>query len=273
LFRVLWPLWAARPFYTLTCKQPFEFNAAARRFGRCVIISSPAFLTRITDFKSLQPAKVFGAIFSSGAALPEIAAEKIANEWGIAPIEVYGSTETGGIAWRTWEPGVGQTAWQPFKSVEVAAPEVEGGSLCVRSAWTWQTDWVDTGDLARVLTQGRFLLCGRADSVLKVEDKRISLTEMEARLVAHTLVNEVRLLILKSKRTSIGAVVVLSPAGRRRLKQAGTVKMRKLLMDSLRAWYEPVLLPRKWRFVQRLPDDAMGKVGMRALRALFTERP
>ncbi len=272
LFRVLWPLWAGRSFYAPTCAQAFEFNAAARRFGRCLMVSSPAFLTRVTDFGSLQPQDAFRAVFSSGAPLPETTAAKIANESGHAAIEVYGSTETGGIAWRKWEPEVGQTPWQSFAGVEIAAPENTPGFLRVRSPWTWRADWVETGDLGQALPQRRFLLCGRADSVLKVEDKRVSLAEMEQRLVAHEFVSEACLLILKGKRSSVGAVAVLSPAGRRQLQQVGAQKVRKLLMEMLRAWYEPVLVPRKWRFVEELPGNAMGKIEMARLQALFTER-
>lgn len=272
LFRVLWPLWAGRPFYTPTCAQAFEFNAAASRFGRCLMVSSPAFLTRITDFGRLQPPDAFRAVFSSGAPLPEATAAKIANESGRAAIEVYGSTETGGIAWRNWEPEVGQIPWHCFAGVEIAAPENTPGLLRVRSPWTWRTDWVETGDLGQALAYRRFLLRGRADSVLKVEDKRVSLAEMERHLVAHEFVSEVRLLVLKGKRSSVGAVVVLSPAGRRQLQQAGAQKVRKLLMEMLRAWYEPVLVPRKWRFVESLPGNAMGKIERARLQALFTER-
>ncbi len=272
LFRVLWPLWAGRPFYAPTCEQAFEFNAAASRFGRCLMVSSPAFLTRVTDFGRLQPPDAFRAVFSSGAPLPEATAAKIANESGRAAIEVYGSTETGGIAWRDWEPEVGQTPWHCLTGVEIAAPGNTPGLLRVRSPWTWRADWVETGDLGQALAQRRFLLHGRADSVLKVEDKRVSLAEMERHLVAHEFVSEARLLVLKGKRSSVGAVVVLSAAGRRQLQQAGAQKVRKLLLEMLRTWYEPVLVPRKWRFVESLPGNAMGKIESARLQALFTER-
>ncbi len=272
LFRVLWPLWAGRPLYAPVCAQAHEFKAAARRFGRCLIVSSPAFLTRVTDFAMLQPPDAFAALFSSGAPLPAATAAKIAGEMGRAAIEVYGSTETGGIAWRTWEPERGQTAWQPFAQLETALLGATPGLLRVRSPWTWKADWMDTDDLAQMLPQRRFLLCGRADSVLKVEDKRVSLAEMERRLVAHGFVSEARLLVLKGKRSSVGAVVVLSTAGRRQLGQTGTRSVRKALMDWLRAWYDPVLVPRKWRFREAMPDNAMGKIEQAELQALFTER-
>ncbi|MGA9852071.1 MAG: AMP-binding protein [Gammaproteobacteria bacterium] len=273
LFRVLWPLWTGRPFYAASCMQMSEFNAAARRFERCFIVSSPAFLTRVTDFGLLQPKNAFVALFSSGAPLPETTAAKIATELGHATIEVYGSTETGGIAWRSWEPASGQTPWQAFTDVETTAPEIIPGLLRVRSPWTWRAAWVDSGDLAQALPQNRFRLCGRADSVLKVEDKRISLAEMEQRLAAHELVSAARLLLLEGNRTSVGAVVVLNNAGRRQVERTGTPDVRKALMEMLRDWYDPVLVPRKWRFVEALPGNDMGKIEHEKLQALFMERP
>ncbi len=272
LVRVLWPLWAGRPFYVPTCAQPFEFNAAAKRFGRCFIASSPAFLTRVTDFGLMQPKDNFVALFSSGAPLPEATAAKIAGEMGHAAIEVYGSTETGGIAWRSWQADAGQPAWGIFAQVETTLTETPRGRLRVRSPWTVRADWVDTGDLAQLLPQGRLQLFGRADSVLKVEDKRVSLVEMEQRLVAHEFVKDARLLLLEGKRRSVGAVVVLSDAGRRSLQQDGATGVRKLLVERLRNWYHPVLLPRKWRFVESLQRNDMGKTERAWLQALFMER-
>jgi acyl-coenzyme A synthetase/AMP-(fatty) acid ligase len=43
--------------------------------------------------------------------------------------------------------------------------------------------------------------------------------------------------------------------------------------ESLRAWlrvsYEPLLIPRKWRFPDALPGNAMGKLEQAKLLTLF----
>jgi len=274
LFRFLWPWWMRRPIYAPTCTQPFMLRESARRFGRCAVVSSPAFLTRVNDYSVFQAVHAYAGVFTSGAPLPQETAVGLAAELGQAVIEVYGSTETGGIAWRARGHDTDDMSWQPFASVqtEISASDCcVPGRLLVCSPWTWRREWVDTGDLAQRHLHERFLLCGRADNILKVEDKRASLAEMEERLAAHELVNEARMVILEGKRVSVGAVVVLSAMGHVQIAQDGVQAVRALLIKMLRDCYDPVLVPRKWRFVPTIPGNSMGKIERAQLQALFTE--
>jgi len=269
LFRILWPILSGRAFMTGICLQPVALRAAAAR-GRCVIVSSPAFLSRINDYASLPPPAQVAAVFSSGAPLPDAAAEKLAKDWGRAAIEVYGSTETGGIAWRAWSGAAERAWWRPIQGVATELRESEAGPmLWVRSGCTWQGDWMAAGDLALIGDDGRFALRGRGDDVVKFEDKRVSLGEMRARLLLHEWVKDARLILLPGRRSLIGAVVVLSPAGRAELEGAGRRAVREALRAWLRASYEALLIPRKWRFVDAFPDNEMGKVELARLQALF----
>ena len=270
LFRLLWPLYSRRAFFTRASLQPADLRAAATR-GPCVLVSSPAFLTRLARYEELPPAEQVAALFSSGAPLPDDAAERLARGWGRAAIEVYGSTETGGIAWRTWGGGCGP--WQPIHGVATEFRDEDSGQrLWVRSGATWRGDWMPAGDLARPAGDG-FDLLGRADDVVKFEDKRISFTEMRARLVEHEWVVDARLLVLPGRRVFIGAVVLLSTEGRVALAARGKPAVAEALKDFLRRSYEALLLPRKWRFPQDLPSNAMGKTPKETLLRLFEVEP
>jgi acyl-coenzyme A synthetase/AMP-(fatty) acid ligase len=97
LVRVLWPLIAGRTFLTTTCLQPPELRRRTTTH-RCIIVSSPAFLSRIDDCRELPPADRVAGVFSSGAPLPDATAEMLQRDWGHAVVEIYGSTETGGVA-------------------------------------------------------------------------------------------------------------------------------------------------------------------------------
>ena len=267
LFRVLWPLAAGRAFAADMCLQPGELRATAAG-RRCVIVSSPAFLSRLTDPGELPPAGQVAGLFSSGAPLPDPVAQALGERWGRAAVEVYGSTETGGVAWRAWSNAAERSWWTPIQGVSAEAREEAVGSrLWARSGCTYAQDWMATGDLAQFDADGRFALLGRADDVLKFEDKRVSLSEMRARLLQHPWVAEARLVLLPGRRQHIGAVVVLKPE-RRSLE-------RRELREALRAWmaerYETLLIPRKWRFPEALPDNAMGKTEQARLLALFEE--
>ena len=273
LFRILWPVSAGRPFLTGMCLQPTDLRAAAAR-GRCIVVSSPAFLSRISAFSELPKPATVAAVFSSGAPLSDEAAERLVKHWGPAAIEVYGSTETGGVGWRAWDGAAERSMWRPIQGVATELrEEAAGARLWVRSGCTWRGDWMPTGDLARQLADGRFALHGRADDVVKFEDKRVSFNEMRARLVLHDWVEDARLLLLPGRRSLIGAVVVLNGEGRAALAAGGKTVMRDVMRDWLRGSYEAILIPRKWRFPERLPDNEMGKTQQAALLKLFEDKP
>ncbi|MBT0963231.1 AMP-binding protein [Denitromonas iodatirespirans] len=105
LFRLLGSLSAGRPFDTAVAATPHALLNRLRAHGRGTVISSPAHLSRLGDL--LDPADLAPyttAIFSSGAPLGADTAATLGAALGQAPIEVYGSTETGGIAWRRQWP-------------------------------------------------------------------------------------------------------------------------------------------------------------------------
>jgi acyl-coenzyme A synthetase/AMP-(fatty) acid ligase len=269
LFRVLWPLSCGRPIHVAMCLQPAELRAAAAD-RRCVIVSSPAFLSRLHAYEELPPVAQATAVFSSGAPLPDAAAQDLRERWGKPAIEVYGSTETGGIAWRAWDGAAERAWWQPIAGVEAEVREDESGPrLWARSGCTFRQDWMASGDLARFGADGRFALQGRADDVLKFEDKRLSLGEMRTHLLEHPWVSEARLLLIPGQRQQLGAVVVLRPEGRAVLETEGKRALQEQLKDALRQRYEALLVPRKWRFPEALPDNAMGKTEQARLLALF----
>jgi len=273
LFRVLWPLLAGRAFLSPMCLQPAALRVAAAH-GDCAVVSSPAFLSRIADYAELPPAARVKAVFSSGAPLSDTAARELKERWGHGAIEVYGSTETGGIGWRAWSGSEGRALWRPIQGAAVELrEEAAGARLWVKSGCTWAGEWSPSGDLAELQADGRFELLGRADDVVKFEDKRVSLAEMRTRLMAHGWVEDARLLVLPGRRRFIGAVVTLNARGRAALAQAGKPKVSDALREWLRQSYEALLIPRKWRYLDALPGNDMGKVERVRLERLFESEP
>jgi hypothetical protein len=126
------------------------------------------------------------------------------------------------------------------------------------------------GDRVERLADGRFLLGGRADRVVKVGEKRLALPEMESQLRAHAFVSEAALLSLEQGgETRVAAAVVLSEAGRRALAEGGRRAVSARLADELALHWDRVLLPRAWRYLEALPRDAQGKTPVALLRELF----
>lgn len=269
MVRILWPLACGRTFVTDACTHAAALRAATAG-RRCVIVSSPAFLSRIGNCSELPDAAQVAAVFSTGAPLADAIAEKLGRDWGRAVTEIYGSTETGGLAWRRWSETADRALWTPIQGVETGLRrEAAGDRLWVRCSYAGAGHWAPTGDLVKCEPDGRFTLLGRADDVVKIGDKRVSLSEMRSRLVRHSWVSDASLLPVPGRRTVIGAAVILNNEGRRALHDSGKFAVCQTLRGLLREIYEPVLLPRKWRFPQQWPVNDMGKVSHAWLQDLF----
>jgi len=268
LFRLLWPLAAGRAFDAATCAHPDTLGERLALLRDTALVSSPAQLARLPELvplASLQP--VPRLVFSSGGPLPAAAAAEFARQLGQAPTEVFGSTETGGIAWRRQEDGADGTLWRPLPGVDVGADD--DGALALRSPFLpsnapWRMD-----DAVELLADGRFHLRGRLDRIVKIEEKRLSLPDLEARLGAHPWVATAAAVALAGRRQTIGAALVLTAEGRAQLAARGRRDTALELRRHLAEHFEAVLLPRRWRFPEQLPLDERGKLTQAALAALF----
>jgi acyl-coenzyme A synthetase/AMP-(fatty) acid ligase len=268
LFRLLWPLAVGRPFDAVTSTEPEILAARLQALEHSVLVSSPAFLSRLTDLVTmgqLRPSPL--VTFSSGGPLPAAAALTIAGGWGEAPTEVYGSTETGGIAWR--RQSAGDEAWTLLPGVQFEA-QADGGHA-VRSTQAG-ADAQIIADRIEKLEDGRFQLRGRLDRIVKVEEKRLSLPEMEAWLEHHPWVREAAATALPVP-ARLGAVIVLTPEGMDALQQQGEQTVATALKDHLLSRFDRVLLPRRWRFPPTLPRSERGKVSAADLAGLFAAAP
>ncbi len=268
LFKILWPLSARRPFLAESAAYPEQL---VRQLAgqRSVFVSSPAHLKRLPESLDWMPAaRSVCATFSSGGPLGIDAAANVERLLGQAPIEVYGSSETGGIAWRRRSGGV-EIRWTPLPGVDL---RTQGDTLSVRSAHLANDAWLVTADGGTLHEDGTLALTGRADRIVKVEGKRISLTAIERTLAASPLVREVRLLPFETSRDELGAIVVPTEEGWAVLHTSGPAalsgRLRELLADST----DRVALPRRWRWVDALPADSQGKVTQAALARIFAAR-
>lgn len=175
LFRVLWPLAAGRLIHP---RRFFHEDLVGALAGTdTVLVATPAHLKRLPE--QLDWASLHGrlrAVFSSGGPLPEEAARQVRQWLGVAPTEVYGSSETGGIAWRRWDTDL--PPWQPLPGVQW---RIDDGCLAVASAHLDTPDWWRTQDRVEALADGRFRLLGRADRIVKIEERRYRWMRWNAR--------------------------------------------------------------------------------------------
>jgi acyl-CoA synthetase (AMP-forming)/AMP-acid ligase II/3-hydroxymyristoyl/3-hydroxydecanoyl-(acyl carrier protein) dehydratase len=278
LFKVLWPLTAGRAVHGHSIAYPEEL-AALLASRDCVLVSSPAHLKRLPDNSIWDNVKShLRAVFSSGGPLPIEASKETTRLLGHAPIEIYGSSETGGVAWRQrCEPS--DESWTPMPGVRWRIDSIEG-VLEVSSAHLPDRNWFVLSDRAVPASGDGFQLQGRVDRIVKIEEKRISLDSIEKQLAGSPLVVDARVVVTdgsQDKRQRVAAFVVLSAQGRECLAASGKLALNRALRDLLSNVIEPVALPRVWRYVDALPINAQGKTTRAALLALLekteTERP
>jgi acyl-coenzyme A synthetase/AMP-(fatty) acid ligase len=262
LFRVLWPLCAGRSFVRKQLPFPEDLQRASREHESFAWVASPALLKRMGDNLDWSSMSAVRRVFSSGGALPADAAESLHHRLGQWPTEILGSSETGGIAWRQGDP-----LWRAFDDVKLS--QDEDGALRIESPYLPVGHIEQTADAARFTEDGRFELLGRLDRIIKLEEKRISLSLLEQALATHEWVSEVRLGVVRENRASLGALVVLSASGVHALRNQGRRTLTNTLRQHLVPHCEALALPRRWRLLSQLPLNTQGKLPQAQVEALL----
>lgn len=271
LFRLLWPLLKGRTFDSTTWQYPEPLLQQMLACGAAVLVSSPAHLKRMPELIDLTQLRgKVRAVFSSGGVLPQDAALAVANVLAVTVAEVYGSTETGGIAQRCQSRESQAVAWQPLPRVKFRINPLTH-CLEIDSPFEGSGDWYAMNDVVEQAAGG-FVLLGRSDRIVKVEEKRLSLLELELRLQAHTWVEDVAAVVLRNHRSSVGVAMVLSAAGRAALTEMGKQLLDAQLRQYLAEFFEAVVLPKKWRHLDCLPYNAQGKLVQSTVEALFVRQ-
>ncbi len=265
LFGTLVPLVAGACFVRDTPFHAESVAAAARAHAADILVSVPAHLRSLTV---LEPGSTpaFSRVFSSGAPLLESTARALRERLSLVVTEVFGSSETGGIAYRIHTAA--DEPWTPLRGLEVSlhpsgrllldspflAPDVPRPLAC--------QDRVD------LLDDGRFVLRGRVDGVIKIGGKRVAIAELERRL-------------LDVPGVSDAAVASIAVGGARGQKLVAAVALEAdargtppaALRRELLKWFDPVVVPRRVKVVDALPREANGKLTRRRLLALFEPSP
>ena len=265
LFKLLWPLASGRCFYQAQLAFPEDVADIQKKLSTFKIdnyvISSPALLKRWTRDVLLQDCIT---VYSSGGKL----------ESGVRPYlnrpitEVFGSSETGGIAHRQQDDAL----WMPFANVDIQASEQQ--ELQVRTNHAFSEDWIFTGDKVEVIETGNlkspFHVLGRLDRIVKLEEKRLSLDAIEQKIIELDDIVQCHVLILEREhRQILACLAVLSDSARLQLKQGTKAQCVAALKNQLKSKLEGIAIPRQWRFLTQLPQNAQSKLNKHYMKSLF----
>jgi len=259
LFSVLFPLVSSARVVNPTPTYPEEIRHALLAHRPTVFVSVPAHYRVLNgaDIRCDSPRMAF----SSAGRLDPADGEAFHAKTGADVVEVYGSTETGGIATRCRNRG--ETGLTPFDGIDW---KIENELLCVRSPFispgieTDKEGFFVTGDRVRKSGNAAFELIGRADGIVKVGGNRVDLEDIRMKLTGLDGVDDAVVIALPSEngRENEICALVQGNADKDRLLAAAS--------DLL----EPAALPRRVTIVDALPVTAAGKYDRDAIKAVFS---
>ena len=230
--------------------------------GRFVFVTTPSFLekaVRHPDFSALNGA-VVDVVVSGGALRAETSAA-VLSAVGVSPLEIYGSTEAGTIAWRR------RSVSGLFRLADgVGGSSDAEGRLVVDSPFAMERPLV-MHDAVRFAGEREFELLGRTDRLVKVLESFVSLSAVEKALEAHPFVDSARAEAVDVGGVRrVGALIVPSAEGRDALAAGTFAAVTSRIRRDVVAETGTVAFPRRLRFVAEMPYDARGKVSAAAAR-------
>lgn len=270
LFRLLWPMLAGRPFVDNAHDYSESLLNDCQHYGDIAAIMSPAHLSRLPQAIGTPLLhKHCRVVFSSGAPLASKAAEESQEIFQRNVIEVYGSSETGGVAHRQQ---IENPLWQLLPGVNIKGQTTDNGTvLCIKSPHLNNTDWFVSADQVETLKAEGFTLGKRVDRIAKIGGKRISLTDIENKIQQHPWVAQVRVISLDQHGGRSAALVVLNSEGNNQLINTGKRQINIELSRSLESQVERIALPRYWRYWDSIPCNQQGKTTHAELVSLFDD--
>jgi acyl-coenzyme A synthetase/AMP-(fatty) acid ligase len=262
LFSVLLPFVASARVLGRTCTFPQEILSALQNEGGTVLISVPI------HYRAMRAGGIrrfsLRLALSSAAPLDDEDAAFFREQTGLAITEIYGSTETGGMAIRTY--GGNHGSWEPFACIDW---KILSGHLCVRSTFVSPDlphdveGFFITADRVAKVGENRFTLRGRADHIIKVAGKRVDLEEIREKIrripgVTDAYVTAVPL--KRARQTEIAALVESDLPARN-------------LRAAIRSMDSSAGRPRSIRIVEAIPILPNGKIDRERVDELLCALP
>ena len=239
-FHFMLPLYLGSTINT----EKVEFPEQMENVEDYILISSPSFLEKMYKYDILFPTSP-KKIITAGDKLKDCVCKFFSQKSDI--IEIYGSTETGVIAFKN--------NTQNFKKFDdVTILQDENKCIVVKSKFFMEEE-VKMEDVIEQISDEEFILKGRNDRLVKIKEKRVSLVELESKLKEHSLVNDCYCF----KYEEVLACVVVT----------NDINLNeKVLKEHLSKYSE--VLPKKWRFLDEIPKTDTGKIDKQTIEQIFS---
>ena len=239
---------------------PAEIETEINNYKASVLISVPAHYRALKSYSGEGFSPAPGFFFGRGPGGRRCPA--FSEKTSIGIIEVYGSTETGGVASRIRY--MGEEDFSPFDPVDL---KIEENNLLVRSAYLSpglpldREGYYQIGDRAEFIVGKRFKLMGRSDSIVKIGGKRVDMEGVRQVLKRHARVTEALVTSLPVGSARENQIVALVEG------QLSASDLTPLMSDAL----EPYARPRRIKVVDKIPMSAAGKYDRKTITLFFME--
>lgn len=256
LFGLLLPLRAGAAFASETSLHTDAVLAMVERHGADTLVAVPAHLQGLVSIQR-GALGTLRRVFTSGAPLRAEVFDDLSQRLGLRVSEVFGSTETGGIAHRD----SARAPYRAFDGVEVAT--AGDGRMLLRSPRLPPDEPQPRlcEDVIELVGGGRFVHLGRADDIVKIGGTRVSLSAIERAVRSLPNVRDA-VVLARPVASARGHEILLAVAG----DGWDAARLRAALHEKL----EPISIPRRYRFVAELPREATGKLRRDNVLALFS---
>jgi acyl-coenzyme A synthetase/AMP-(fatty) acid ligase len=258
LFSVLVPFVAQAKVLSDIYTFPQEIISTTNKHKATVLVSVPIHYRSLkVDNLSAPSLKV---AFSSSGVLNRSDAIHFQNKTGLGITEIYGSTETGGIAARSISEHT--ESWKP---ADVVSWKISGKRLSIKSLFISAEMEKDsegfcvTGDEVQPDKDNRFILLGRADGIVKVAGKRVDLLDVQNKILTLPTVIDALVIALpaeKGRESVIAAIVAC---------KLNEIQLKKMMLEKL----EPYAMPRRIKIVSSIARATTGKIDRGKIEQIF----
>ena len=217
-----------------------------------ILISTPAFLDRITDYRLKSYPRI---IFTAGSKLKQETFEIFEKNSKV--VDIYGSTETSTIAYRS------NSKDEYLTLVDNVKLDTKAEVITVESEYFLE-DKLTIADSYEMVGEKQFILKKRTDRIVKIMEKRVLLSEMESIVNKHEFVKENYCLKYGD---NLAAVVVLNESGKEFFIKNGKLKTVQKIKNFCKNYSE--ILPKKWKFLPEIPTTQSGKIDRTKIENLF----
>ncbi|WP_122871107.1 AMP-binding protein [Campylobacter showae] len=209
-----------------------------------VFIASPVLLRTLAQSPAAIALKGLSGIVSAGSPLKKELRSELGRICDARIIEIYGSTETGIVA---KDDGCGLRL---FDAVDAGLDD--RGALSVSSPWC---EFFQTNDAASI-DEDRLALQGRIDRIVKLNDKRVSLESIEAKLLESGLLADCYC-APHPKFKRIAALLQLNGEGLKKFRKIGKKGVVAELKELLKLEFKNSV--RYFKIVEKMPRNQQGK--------------